>query len=253
MSDYIRESETREQKRQRMKRKRRIVMRNRIIVLVVILIIVLLSLFMCNSKKDDSEKTTTEIKTTKVETTNIEQTKQMETETISTGLTEDEEGQSDPLFLQKDPRWANVNYGDNTIGGAGCGPVCLSMVAFSLTRDDTITPIKVAKYAEKNGHYVKNAGTAWSLFTAGGEHFGLKVNGLSISESEMKNSLDNGAKLILSVKPGVFSKGHHIIEIYGYDNDGFKVNEPLSRKRSARKYKFDEFKGIIKAIWAYNN
>ena len=69
----------------------------------------------------------------------------------------------------------------------------------------------------------------------------------------MKNALDKGAKLILSVKPGVFSGGHHIIEIYGYDNDGFKVNEPLSTKRSAKKYKFDQFKGIIKAIWAYNN
>ncbi len=248
MSEYKRESETREEKRQRMKRERRRVMTNRIIVLVVILIIVLLSLFMCNFKKDNKEE-----QTTKVETTKNPQTTQIETTTIPKGLTEDEEGQSDPLFLQKDPRWANVKYGDSTIGGAGCGPVCLSMVAFSLTRDNTITPIKVAKYAEKNGHYVKNAGTAWSLFTAGGEHFGLKVNGLSISESEMKNALDKGAKLILSVKPGVFSRGHHIIEIYGYDNDGFKVNEPLSTKRSAKKYKFDQFKGIIKAIWAYNN
>lgn len=248
MSDYKRESETREEKRLRMKRERRRVMTNRIIVLVVILIIVLLSLFMCNLKKGNKEE-----QTTKVETTKNPQTTQVETTAIPKGLTEDEEGQSDPLFLQKDPRWANVKYGDSTIGGAGCGPVCLSMVAFSLTRDDTITPIKVAKYAEQNGHYVKNAGTAWSLFTAGGEHFGLKVNGLSISESEMKNALDKGAKLILSVKPGVFSRGHHIIEIYGYDKDGFKVNEPLSTKRSAKKYKFDQFKGIIKAIWAYNN
>ena len=247
MSEYKRESETREQKRQRMKRERRRVMINRIIVLVVILIIVLLSLFMCNLKKDDKEKTTTKVETTKLQTTEVETT------TIPKGLTEDEMGESDPLFLQKDPRWANVKYGDSTIGGAGCGPVCLSMVAFSLTRDDTITPIKVAKYAEKNGHYVKNAGTAWSLFTSGGEHFGLKVNGLSISESEMKNALDKGAKLILSVKPGVFSRGHHIIEIYGYDNEGFKVNEPLSTKRSAKKYKFEQFKDIIKAIWAYNN
>ncbi len=221
------------------------------LVLVVILIIVLLSLFMCNSKKDDKE--TTEVETTVVETTkDIETTKEEATE-LPKGLTEDEEGQADPLFLQKDPRWGNAKYGDSTVGRAGCGPVCLSMVVFSLTRDNTITPDKVAKYAEENGHYVKNAGTAWSLFTAGGKHYGLKVNGLSISEDEMKNQLDKGAKLILSVKPGIFSKSGHIIEIYGYDESGFKVNEPLSRKRSSKTYKFDQFKDIIKAIWAYNN
>ena len=248
MSDYNRESEAREIRRQRMKRQRRKVILMRSLVLVVILIIVLLSLFMCNSKKDSKKETTTKIETTKEIKTTEEETTE-----IPKGLTEDEEGQSDPLFLQRDPRWKEVKYGDSTIGGAGCGPVCLSMVAFSLTRDDTITPIKVAKYADENGHYVKNAGTAWSLFTAGGEHYGLKVNGLSISESEMKNALDKGAKLILSVKPGIFSHGPHIIEIYGYDNSGFKVNEPLSRKRSSKTYKFDEFKDIIKAIWAYNN
>ena len=248
MSDYIRESETREIRRQRMKRQRRKVILMRSLVLVVILIIVLLSLFMCNSKKDNDEKTTT-----KMETTKSSQTKKTETTKITTGLTEDEEGQNDPLFLQKDPRWGNVKYGDSTIGRAGCGPVCLSMVVFSLTRDDSVTPDKVAKYAEDNGHYVKNAGTAWSLYTAGGKHYGLKVNGLSISEKEMKNALDKGAKLILSVKPGIFSGGPHIIEIYGYDNTGFKVNEPLSRERSSKTYKFDQFKDIIKAIWAYNN
>ena len=250
MSDYIRESETRENRRLRIKRERRKKMFTRIFVLVVILIVVLLSLFMCNFKKDNSEKTTTKVETTKVQTTAQKET---ESEIIAKGLTEDEMGQSDPLFLQKDPRWANVKYGDSTIGGAGCGPVCLSMVVYSLTRDETITPDKVAKYAEKNGHYVKNAGTAWSLFTAGGKHYGLKVNGLSISESEMKNALDKGGKLILSVKPGIFSRGPHIIEIYGYDNSGFKVNEPLSSKRSAKTYKFNQFKDIIKAIWAYNN
>ena len=250
MSDYNRESEAREIRRQRMKRQRRKVILMRSLVLVVILIIVLLSLFMCNSKKDDKETAKVE---TKVETTKEVKTAEEITTKITKGLTEDEEGQSDPLFLQRDPRWKDVKYGDSTIGSAGCGPVCLSMVAFSLTRDDTITPIKVAKYADENGHYVKNAGTAWSLFTAGGGHYGLKVNGLSISESEMKNALDKGAKLILSVKPGIFSHGPHIIEIYGYDNSGFKVNEPLSRKRSSKTYKFDEFKDIIKAIWAYNN
>ena len=248
MDNNLRESEARENRRLRMKRERRRVMFTRLLVLVVILIIVLLSLFMCKSKRDSKQD-----ETTKVETTKQPKPEKKETTNIVSGLTEDEEGQNDPLFLQKDPRWGNKKYGDSTIGRAGCGPVCLSMVVFSLTRDNAVTPDKVAKYAEDNGHYVKGAGTAWSLFTDGGEHYGLKVNGLSVSESEMKNALDKGAKLILSVKAGAFSKANHIIEIYGYDDSGFKVNEPLSRERSSKTYKFDEFKSIIKAIWAYNN
>lgn len=52
--------------------------------------------------------------------------------TVSSEPEEYEEGKI-PLFIQWDRRWGYASYGDSLIGVAGCGPVCLSMVAVGLT------------------------------------------------------------------------------------------------------------------------
>ena len=62
---------------------------------------------------------------------------------VTGGITASEKEQEFPLFLQWDPRWGYAPYGNSCIGLAGCGPTCLSMVLFCLTRDETITPDRI--------------------------------------------------------------------------------------------------------------
>ena len=78
-----------------------------------------------------------------------------------------------PHLLQWDERWGYQIYGDNLIAVNGCGPTVISMVAAGLTGDNTVTPYKVAKFAEQNGYYEGDAGTSWALMTEGAAQFGI--------------------------------------------------------------------------------
>ena len=155
-----------------------------------------------------------------------------------------------PLLLQWDKRWGYYKYGDSMIAVSGCGPVCLSMVILGL-RHEGVLPPKICKFSEREEYYVQGSGTSWKLMTEGALHFGLTGRELSLSENSMKNLLDAGGMIICAMGPGDFTTTGHFIVIYGYDGEGFLVNDPNSRQRSSRSWDFDELSGQIKTLWGY--
>lgn len=168
------------------------------------------------------------------------------------GFTEAEKNKSYPLFLQWDPRWGYVSYGDDSnIALSGCGPTSLSMVLYYLTGDETLTPDNIAAYSMKNGYYMSGTGTSWSLMKDVPAMHGLKVNQPVISEQAMKNELDKGNVLICSMRKGDFTTGGHFIVIYGYDEEGFKVNDANCVARSRQSWSFSTIGTQIKSIWSY--
>lgn len=170
------------------------------------------------------------------------------------GLTDSEMEQDFPLFLQWDPRWGYVEYGDEScIGLAGCGPACLSMALYYLTGDESITPDKVGEYSMNNGCYISGAGTAWALMEAMPREYGINVRQPAGSENEMKTALDNGAVIILSMGPGDFTAAGHFIVVYGYDRDGFMVNDPNCVARSRKQWDYSEFAAQIKNMWVLSD
>ncbi|MCM1057680.1 MAG: C39 family peptidase [Firmicutes bacterium] len=170
--------------------------------------------------------------------------------TAQGGLTDSEKEQDFPLFLQWDPRWGYVEYGEEScIGLAGCGPTCLSMALYYLTKDESITPDKVGKYSMENGCYIAGAGTAWALMETMPLEYGIAVRQPAASESEMKTALDDGGVIILSMGPGDFTAAGHFIVVYGYDRNGFLVNDPNCVARSRVQWKFTELEKQIKHMW----
>lgn len=170
----------------------------------------------------------------------------------SGALTAAEKEQDFPLFLQWDPRWGYQPYGSGScIGLAGCGPTCLSMALFYLTRDDKLTPDKIAEYSMENGYYVEGTGTAWALMEDVPKLYGISVTKLSAEESNIRAILDNGGVVICSVGRGDFTTSGHYILIYGYDGEGLLINDPNCVARSNRKWIFSEIRWQIKNIWAY--
>ena len=173
--------------------------------------------------------------------------------TTQTGLTQEEINAEYPLFLQWDSRWGYASYGDDSnIGLAGCGPTCLSMVLYYKTGDAKRTPDVLAAYAMRQGYYVSGTGTAWAFMEDGARHYGLYLRTLSKSEEAFKAALDKGRYIICAMGPGDFTAAGHFIVIYGYDKDGFLINDPNSRVRSERHWSYDEISGQIKAIWSYS-
>ena len=173
--------------------------------------------------------------------------------TAQTDLTKEEMNAEYPLFLQWDSRWGYASYGDDSnIGLAGCGPTCLSMVLYYKTRDASRTPDVLAAYAMRQGYYVSGTGTAWAFMEDAAKHYGLYVRTLTKSEEALKAALDRNRYIICAMGPGDFTAGGHFIVIYGYDEDGFLINDPNSRTRSEKHWRYDEISGQIKAIWSYS-
>lgn len=167
------------------------------------------------------------------------------------GLTDREKEQEYPLFLQWDPRWGYAEYGDDIIGLSGCGPACLSMALYYLTGDESLTPDKIADYGMENGYYQAGVGTAWALLEDIPVLYGVNVSQPGISEQTMKMALDQGKIIICSVKPGDFTAGGHFIVVYGYDSEGFLVNDPNCIARSREKWSYERLGKQIKNLWVY--
>lgn len=166
-------------------------------------------------------------------------------------LTEAEKEQKYPLFLQWDKRWGYESYGDFNIALSGCGPTTLAMAAVALTDDHTVTPDVVAAYSMENGFYVEGTGTAWSLMTDGCENFGLKAEEIVLDEIVMKNQLDAGKVLICSMRAGDFTSVGHFVMIYGYNDDGFFINDANCIYRSNRIWPYRELQYQIRILWAF--
>lgn len=167
-------------------------------------------------------------------------------------LTESEKNQQYPLFLQWDPRWGYAPYGDGSvIGIAGCGPTSLSMILYYLTGNETITPDKVAAYSMENGYYTSGQGTAWAFLDEYPVRYGVYSDEIGLDEAVMKRELDQGHYLILAMGEGDFTLKGHFIVIYGYDEEGFLVNDPNCVARSRKSWGFDRLQGQVKNIWTF--
>lgn len=167
------------------------------------------------------------------------------------GLNEREMEQEHPLLLQWDPRWGYVSYGDDSnIGLAGCGPTCLSMALYELTRDASLTPDKIATYGMENGYYMAGTGTLWALIEDVPVLYGIRVENPTIDETVLKQELDAGKVLICAMRQGDFTTAGHFIVIYGYDEEGFLVNDPNCVARSRKSWSFEQLGGQIKQVWA---
>lgn len=157
-----------------------------------------------------------------------------------------------PLLLQWDERWGYASYGENMIAISGCAPTSLAMVISGLTGDTSITPYKVAKYAEDNGFYIDGTGTSWSLMTSGSEFFGIDAKQISLSKDNVFSELENGHPIIASMREGDFTTAGHFIVLTGVSNGKIKINDPNSKKRSSLLWDYDRLESQIKNLWSFS-
>lgn len=159
-----------------------------------------------------------------------------------------------PLFLQWDARWGYVPYGTSVIGVSGCGPTCLSMVIYSLTRDRSATPDKLAARAMEEGYYVRDVGTAWSFMADIVSDYGISVSQFTcLEEAELKDRLDDGNLVICSMGPGAFTDQGHFIVIRDYSENGLLVNDPFSRMNSSKAWTYDTLSTQCRQMWVYSS
>ena len=165
-------------------------------------------------------------------------------------LSEYENAESVPLFLQWDPRWGYETYGSDCIGITGCGPTCLAMAGFYLTGSKEFTPEKVADFAWSNGYYASGYGSSWTLISEGSTKLGLKATELPLVKAKMVSALEEGKPVILAVGSGDFTTTGHYIVLTGWEEDAFRVNDPNSVENSQKLWTYEELESQIRNIWA---
>ena len=142
-------------------------------------------------------------------------------------------------------------YSQGSIATSGCGPTALAMVLTYLTGKE-VTPIETA--AKGNGTYTCSKGTTWNYFGDMAQQYGVQCTQMEPSSSAIKDNLNNGKTLILSMGPGDFTKNGHFIVARGLDANGnIIVADPASEKRSQYVWDVDRVSGQCKQIWAMSN
>ncbi len=155
-----------------------------------------------------------------------------------------------PLFMQWDKRWGYMEYSGDCVALTGCGPVCLSMVAFYLTGDENMSPDKIVDFAIRNGYFQRGCGSLWTLISEGGKKLGLKVDELPLVEGVIIERLEQGIPIICVMGPGDFTTTGHFIVMTKYEKGKIWVNDPNSYENSEKGWEYSRIKSQIKNLWA---
>lgn len=159
-----------------------------------------------------------------------------------------------PLFMQWDKRWGYIDYGSDVVGITGCGPICLSMVGYHLTKDEVkFRPDNVIKFALKKGYCIEGKGSSWKLISEGGKELGLNVTETYLDKNNVIKSLNAGNPVICVMGPGVFTSSGHFIVIVGTEDGKFKINDPNSKANSESLWEWEEFSDQIRNLWIISN
>lgn len=170
-------------------------------------------------------------------------------EPVDYDLSEYEDAEGVPLFLQWDQRWGYTEYGSDVLGITGCGPTCLAMVGYYLTGDDWFTPENVARFSEENGYYTPGYGSNWTLISEGGEKLGLDVTEIPLTKKRIVDNLEVGNPIILSLGEGDFTTTGHYVVIVGLENGQFRIHDPNSVANSERLWSYERIESQIRNLW----
>lgn len=154
-----------------------------------------------------------------------------------------------PHLYQKDAAWANTPYAGSTIGIAGCGPTCMSMVYIYLTGDTSYDPVAMAQFSEANG-FVEDGSTRWVFMSEGARQLGLQSEELGADPQQIASSLEAGNPVIAILGPGDFTEEGHFIVMHGLDSQGRAVvYDPNSPTRSSTPWEIDTIIGQALCFW----
>lgn len=157
-----------------------------------------------------------------------------------------------PFLYQTDRAWASEPYAGSTVGEAGCGPTCMSMVYIYLTGRTDLDPAAMCRFSDQSG-YVMDGMTAWAFMTDGAAHLGLSAREVPADAGSVMSELAAGRPIIASMRPGDFTKSGHFIVLAGVDENGqLIVRDPNSASRSAETWDIDRVLGQCAGLWSFS-
>ena len=163
-------------------------------------------------------------------------------------------------YKQYDTRWRYHKYATKgescTIWSEGCGPTACADLAAMI--NPNINPVTVADWMLKNGYKCLHSGTYYDGIQNYFKSIGVKAERLTSgsiygkpNDTAIKKALqaiDNGAYVIATMGPGVWTKSGHYVTIYGYDSNYVYVCDPASTRSSRLKGSLGTWKKQVKQL-----
>ena len=144
-------------------------------------------------------------------------------------------------YKQYDKRWGSIRYTANntynpkqTIKNSGCGPTAMANVVATFW-DKNVTPDKLASWSVANGYRTLNSGTSWGFYKAIAQKYKSSKFIQTTSYATAKSALKNGALIVVSVGPSIFTKKGHFITWWKSEGGYNYVNDPASNSSSRAK------------------
>lgn len=136
-------------------------------------------------------------------------------------------------FNQAEEPWASKPYGQDQIGGYGCGPTTMAMTVASLT-DCQTDPALMAQWAAEQGYWASKSGSYLSIVEGAAQAYGLEAAPLEDRTPEgLREALLSGKMAVALMGPGHFTNNGHFILLRGITLNGtILVADPNSTERS---------------------
>lgn len=169
-----------------------------------------------------------------------------------------EHGQDFSLLLQTDSRWASKAYGSgsdqNDLATNGCAITSLAMI-LSYQEKRTVYPTEILQWSGDR-YYENGQGTAWSIFAAFAQNYGLNIQDLGKDQAQIQQHLNQNQPLVISVNPGEFTDVGHIMVIKkDLQSDQLIVYDPNDspeKEHYLQKYSLDQLMPQLANAWVYS-
>ena len=124
------------------------------------------------------------------------------------------------------------------------------MVVKQLAGDTSVNPATMASLATQWGCST-NAGTSWDYFGKVGKKYGLNVQQVGITRSNLSKITPKTPMIISGTGPGtIFGGGHFVVGVKG-DNDNIVINDPVSSARS-KTYSLNYLQPYMRQGWIFS-
>lgn len=160
-------------------------------------------------------------------------------------------------YKQYDSKWKKVVYTQNntynksqTIGSSGCGPTSMSDIVATWW-DKSITPVEMCALAVKEGFRTKNSGTAWGFYKYVAQKYRASNFIQTSSYATAEKAVYDGAYVICSMGPGIWTKSGHYIVWWKVDDTYVYINDPASASSSRAKSKKSNLKSQAKQYFIF--
>lgn len=138
-----------------------------------------------------------------------------------------------PFYKQGAVEWGSQSFGNGTLSGDACCPTAIAMV-LSYFKNQRITPAEVAARYDNDAYRNREQGSyGGKMCAAAAADYGLQAEtGVdSLSGKQIREALESGAKIVMSMKPGDnggrYASVYHYVTLAGLTEDGkVIVNNP---------------------------